>query len=152
MTIRREPLTTHHAVRSVADQIGWDGAARVTGRSERRVQKWSEPDAGVAISFEHALQLDLACIAAGGIVAPFEAMYRAHLELARAAARADLCHTAECAAEAAREAGEAIAAQFQAMRPGASPRDRREVLREIREAIHAFGHALVHFELWSAAA
>lgn len=62
------------------------GAARVVGRTPRRVRQWGEPKIGDPardrhISFADALALDVACIAAAG-QAPFTARWIARIAAA----------------------------------------------------------------------
>lgn len=138
MTKVRDPLSAHAALASVLDRIGWTAAIAATGRKERSIRKWSEPDVEPGVPLEQALQLDLAYIAAtGAAVAPFEAYYALQLRLARANAQAAAASQHERLAVAHMEVGQAFAAHALACQPGAGERELRDADRETAEAITA---------------
>lgn len=145
MTKLRAPCSRHQAMLDVVEVIGWDGACAATSLKERSARKLTEPDCAPRLDIEAALAMDIAVIAAGGQVAPFEAWYRLHLQLARAQASAAVA-AVEAAAErvalAARETGEALAACVIAAAPGATLQERRRADRETEEAIVALARTL----------
>ena len=138
MTKRRDPLTFHRALTVVAAQIGWDRCAMITGRSERQVRNWSDPDADSEISILDAMRLDKAYLASGGDHAPFGQVYNTLLEIASAEIDADLV---KVAAEAAKESGEAISALLDAA-TSTDPAKRRRARKEGEEAIAAMTKGL----------
>jgi len=138
MTKRREPLTFHRALTVVAAQIGWDRCAMITGRSERQVRNWSDPDADSEISILDANRLDKAFIASGGDHAPFGQVYNTLLEIA--AAETDSC-LVNAAANAAKEGGEAVSAMLDAA-TSRDPAKRRRARKEGEEAIAALTRGL----------
>ena len=54
MTKRREPLTYHRALTTIAALIGWDRAAAICGVGERTVRYWSDPDCETEIRLTDA--------------------------------------------------------------------------------------------------
>lgn len=139
MTKLRLALSPHAALGAVVKRIGWAAAERSTGRRERSIRKWGEPDVQPGVPLEQALKLDIAYIeATGATIAPFEAWYTLQLQLARArtAAAVDASKHAQLAV-AHREVGEAFAAHMLACQPGAGEREFREADRETDEAIVA---------------
>lgn len=138
MTKLRSALSPHRALVTIVDRIGWHAAELLTGRRERSIRKWSEPDVGPGVPLEDALKLDLAYIeATGATIAPFEAWYTTQLQIARARASVAMASRAERLADACREVGEAFAAHAIAASPGAGERERRAADRETDEAIVA---------------
>lgn len=133
MTKRRDPLTFHRALTVVAARIGWDRCAGITGRTERQVRNWSDPDADSEISILDANRLDKAFIAAGGDHGPFQQVYNALLDIATAEIDADLVHAA---AKAAKESGEAVSALIEAASSN-DPEVRRRARQEAEEALQA---------------
>jgi hypothetical protein len=146
MTKLRDPLSPAATVKLVADTIGWARACAIVGRRERAVRNWSDPDVVARISFDAAFVLDREFMARGGGFAPFLSL--AYATLLTADGRIPGCDTAraERAADAAEEAGEALAAQIRANLPGASHRDLAEARRETSEAIVAFARLLPDLE------
>lgn len=138
MTKLREPLSHNSALDEIVACIGWPAAERATGRGERAIRKWSEPDVKRVVPIDCAIALDIAYIeATGAPVAPFEAFYQLKLQLARARAVHAATSAAEILADAHRETGEAFAAHALASCPGADAQARRGADREIDEAIVA---------------
>jgi hypothetical protein len=129
---------------TVVRRLSWRRVAHISRRAERTVRTWSEPDVGSAVPLPVALALDIAFIEAGnhGEVAPFEAWYLARLRIARSAAQVRADAPVDLVAIAAREGGEAIAAQVVALRPGATARDRRIAQEETEQAIVALAATL----------
>lgn len=138
MTKRRDPLTFHRALTVVAAQIGWDRCAMITGRSERQVRNWSDPDADSEISILDAMRLDKAFIASGGDHPPFGQVYNALLDIATAETDADMV---KVAAEAAKESGEAVSAFLDAA-TSRDPAKRRRARKEGEEAVAAITKGL----------
>lgn len=138
MTKRRDPLTFHRALTVIASQIGWDRCAMITGRTERQVRNWSDPDADSEISILDALRLDKAFLASGGDHAPFGQVYSTLLEIAAAETDADLVMAA---AEAARESGEAVSAMLDAATSRCATKLRR-ARKEGEEAVAAITRGL----------
>lgn len=138
MTKRRDPLTFHRALTVVAAQIGWDRCAMITGRSERQVRNWSDPDADSEISILDANRLDKAFLAAGGEHAPFQQVYNALLDIATA--DQDTC-LVQAAATAAKESGEAISAMIEAAGSN-DPAKRRRAREEGEQALAAIANGL----------
>lgn len=138
MTKRREPLTFNRALTVIAAQIGWDRCAMITGRTERSVRGWSDPDTETEISILDANRLDKAFLAAGGDHAPFGQVYNALLDIAAADHAADLVQAAACAAK---ESGEAVSAMIEAAQ-SRNPATRRRARREGEQALAAFTRSL----------
>ena len=141
MTKLRPPVSFYDAVTRIAGRIGWDGCASVTGKAERTVRNWSDPDTGAVPSIEDAFRLDAAYRAAGGGEAPIMSVYALKLDR-EAAQAADAEELAAATAVFAKEGGEAMAAMVLASRPGASERDRQIALKEGEEAIGALTNAM----------
>jgi hypothetical protein len=138
MTKLRHALSPHRALTTIVARLGWPAAQRVTGRRERSIRKWGEPDVGPGVPIEAALALDIAYLeATGGAIAPFEAWYNVQLQLARARTLAEVEDQAERLAAAHREVGEAFAARAMAAHALAGPRERANADRETEEAIVA---------------
>lgn len=138
MTKRRPALSAHAALGAIVGRIGWTAAIAVTGRRERSIRKWGEPDVEPGVPLEQALALDIAYIeATGAAVAPFEAWYNLQLQLARARTRAAVASPHEQIAIAHKEVGEAFAARALACSPGAGAAEARLADRETDEALAA---------------
>ena len=142
MTKRRDPLTFHRALTVVAAQIGWDRCAMITGRSERQVRNWSDPDADSEISILDANRLDKAYLASGGDRAPFGQVYNALLEIAACETDTNLM---QAAALAAKEGGEAVSAFIDAATTR-DPAKRRRAKKEGEEALAAIASSLAALE------
>lgn len=136
MTKLRPPVSFYDAVTRIAGRIGWAGCSNATGRAERTVRNWSDPDTGATPSIEDAFRLDAAYRASGGGDAPIMAVYALMLDR-EASELADANQIASATATAAKEGGEAMAALVVASQPGASERDRMVALKETEEAIGA---------------
>ncbi len=142
MTKRREPLTFHRALTVVAASIGWDRCAMITGRTERQVRNWSDPDADSEISILDACRVDRAYLSAGGDHAPFHQVYTALLDISAADHDADLVNAA---AKAAKESGEAVSAFIDAA-TSRDPAKRRRAKKEGEEALAAIASSLAALE------
>ena len=117
MTKVRAPLSPHDAVLIAAELLGWPRLAQIAGRNERTVRRWSEPDLQTRLPFETALAIDIACREAGA-GEPFAQCFRLGQMMAEARTAELRGGHAECAAYAARETGEAIAAHFELQHQG----------------------------------
>lgn len=142
MTKIREPITFGHALTEVAKLIGWDRCAGITGRSERTVRNWSDPDTDQEISVLDARRLDAAYLSAGGEYPPFHRTFALQLELESRTPVNEAQALTNAAAVAAKEGGEAIAAMLKAAAPGTGPAQRRKAKQEVKEAIEALGIGL----------
>lgn len=132
MTKRREPLTYHQALTTIAALIGWDRCGAICGVTDRTVRYWSDPDCETEIRLLDAERLDRAYLAAGGDHAPFSRLLALRIELAeRDEAQRSLT---ALAGGAAKEAGEAVAALIEAAQRDC-PETRRTAIKEIEEAI-----------------
>lgn len=110
MTKERRALTPHRALGRIADLLGWDGCASVTGKSEWTLRKYSDPDTGRELSLRDAIRLDGAYRRAGGLGAPLFEAYAAALDLGVAGQDIGMADIIAAASFAAKEAGEAVAA------------------------------------------
>ena len=134
MTKRREPMTFHRALTTIAARIGWDTCAAICGVCERTVRYWSDPDCETEIRLIDAQRLDRAYLERGGDHAPFHQVYALRLGIVTARAKED--DLLAMAAEAAREGGEATAAIITAAH-APSPAALRAARKEGEEAITA---------------
>lgn len=143
MTKRREPLTYHAALTTIAARIGWDHCGALCGVTDRTVRLWSDPDCETEIRLLDAERLDRAFIAAGGEYAPFHRLFALRLEIAARTHDADLVHLAS---DAAKESGEAIAALLDASGRIDCPDARRRARKEIGEAIERMTDCLASLQ------
>lgn len=132
MTKRREPLTYHRALTTIAARIGWDRCAAICGVSERTVRYWSDPDCETEIRLIDAERLDRAFIEHGGDHAPFLRLFELRLDVQARAENADLVRLA---GELAKESGEAIAATLAASAQSDCPHSQLRARQELEEAI-----------------
>ena len=130
MTKLRHPLTPYRALSRIADLIGWDGCAAVTGKSEWTMRKYADPDAERDLSLLDAMRLDIAFRRQGGAGAPLFEAYSARLDLELLEAD-DTAQLIAAVRNAAREGGEAVDAAL-------SGGDRNAAIREADEAVAAF--------------
>ena len=137
MTKLRAPLTFADATTRVAGVIGWDTMARMSGRAERTVRAWSEPDSTASPQIDQALAFDAAYRKAGGDGAPFLDAYAFQLDIA--IERQDACARALLGelAIAAKESGEAFAAAIAVTSSNASPLDAHRAFAEAQQAATA---------------
>ena len=142
MTKLRPPVSVEDALDRVVGRIGLAQAAQVVEKQQGTLRKWSDPDKPNEITLSAAFKLDAAYLASGGGCAPFLTIYEALLEGATERVCADAERVAKLAAEAAKETGQAMAAQFLASRPGASRADRLIAARETQDAIVALSATL----------
>lgn len=139
MTKRREPLTYHAALTTIAARIGWDRCGALSGVTDRMVRLWSDPDCETEIRLIDAERLDRAFIASGGDHAPFHRLFALRIELA---AREDAGDLVQLAAAAAKETGEAVAAMLDASTKFDCRETRRRARKEIQEAIDGLTDSL----------
>ena len=133
MTKRREPLTYHYALTTIAALIGWDRCGAICSVTERMVRYWSDPDCETEIRLLDAERLDRAYLAAGGEYAPFHRLYSLRIELSeREQQQRSL---SDIASGAAKETGEALSAMIDAAGNISCPTRRRHAKTEIQEAI-----------------
>ncbi|MEG3182103.1 hypothetical protein [Sphingomonas sp. LT1P40] len=137
MTLARDPLTFAEAVSRIADRIGYSAAARLVGRSERLVRKWSHPTSRAFPTLDQGLRLDAAFMADGGDGAPILETYARLFDLAAGTTLACHLSLASAVAVAAREHGEAIEESLKIAHPGASERDVRRAIGSTEEASSA---------------
>lgn len=133
MTKLREPNSFADAVTRVAGLITWGGAADATGKSERAVRAWSDPDADRCPCIDDCLALDAAYILAGGGDPPLLAVYMRKLEM-RGRPGASLVEAIQAGAAAMRANGEFAADFMAAAQPGASEALKQQVVRDVTDA------------------
>lgn len=134
MTKLRAPLSFSLAVTTVAGLIGWQEAARITGRAVRTVRHWSESDRHGVPTLDQAIALDSAFIAKGGGFAPILESYARQLDVAMVDVVGCRVGLAEDIAMASRETGDAIGHCIQALQPGATPAQIQRAIVETEEA------------------
>ncbi|GFE76228.1 hypothetical protein [Novosphingobium sp. TCA1] len=134
MTKLRTPLSFSLAITTVCGKIGWEAAAKVTGRSIRTVRHWSESDRHGTPTLDQAIALDRAFIEAGGDHGPIHSCYALQLEVAMVNAVACRTALADDVALFSREAGDAVGRCIQALAPGASPAMIQAAILETEEA------------------
>lgn len=134
MTKLRAPLSFSLAITTVCGRIGWEQAARITGRKVRTVRHWSESDRNGTPTLDQALALDRAFIEAGGDHGPIMACYALQMDVAMVDAVACRAALAEDVALFSRETGDAVGRCIQALAPGASPALIQAAILETEEA------------------
>ena len=137
MTHLRAPRTYDEAVTRIAGAIGWDQVATLTGRTERTVRFWSQPNCKTVPTIGQAQALDAAYVAAGGQGAPYLEAYEFQLGLQMQ--RQEAC-TRELLAEialATKECGEAISASLGVVQSNASPLTAHRAAAEVEQAARA---------------
>lgn len=132
MTKRREPLTYHRALTTIAARIGWDRCAAICGVGERTVRYWSDPDCETEIRMIDAERLDRAFVEHGGDHTPFLRLFGLRLDVQ---ARTDNADLVKLAGELAKESGEAIAATIAASAQSQCHRTQQRARQELEEAI-----------------
>lgn len=137
MTKERRPLTPYRALSRIADLLGWDGCAEVIGKSEWSVRKFSDPDAGRAISLQDAIRLDAAYRRAGGHGAPLFECYAARLNLLVDASEDHATLLLDTSGKAAKETGEAVAAAIAAAANTTDTAARLHAIVEVEEGLEA---------------
>ncbi|WP_103730667.1 hypothetical protein [Novosphingobium sp. HII-3] len=146
MTKVRAPLSFSRAITTVCGQIGWEAAAKVTGRSVRTVRHWSESDRHGTPTLDQALALDRAFVEAGGDHGPILASYGLQLDIAMVDAVACRAALANDVANFSKEAGDAVSRCIQALTPGASPAVLQAAILEIEEADAVVPRLLGHLK------
>lgn len=142
MTKHRAPLSYDRALAKIAALIGYEEMARVTGRAERTVRNWGDPDTGESCPIACAEALDLAFAAAGGEGRPMAETLLRRLDMAAQDRFADRAALGRATQALAKESGEALAAAIAAARDGSTGCDLKAAAREAEEMIEA-GTALL---------
>jgi len=134
MTIERPAKTFDQAATTVAGLIGWPAMCMLTGRSNRAVRYWSQPNCKTSPTLLQAAALDAAYRGAGGQAAPFTEALAHAVDVEYSAETACYRALATDTAQFVREAGELGAALIEAVQPGASPRAYNRALVEAQQA------------------
>lgn len=144
MTKLRAPGSIDAALARIAGHLeaGYAAMATLTGRAERTVRNWGDPDTSEQIPVDCAIVLDLAFRAEGGDGAPLFECYAAQLDAAGMTHFADQIALGRHTQAVIKEGGDAHAALVRASQPGATDRDRAEAQREVQEAIEVLHRAL----------
>lgn len=137
MTKARAPLSIDAALARIAGQLddGWNDMAKITGRADRTVRNWGDPDTPESVPIDCAIALDLAYVKSGGSGTPIFEAYAYQLEQAERTRFADRYDLLRRAQAVAKETGEANSAILGAAQPNASAADKRAAQIEITEAI-----------------
>jgi hypothetical protein len=114
----------------------------LTGRAERTVRNWGDPDTPDSVPMDCAIALDLAYQRAGGEDAPIHDVYELLLKTGREDNFADEFELSRRAGAAIKESGEAAQAQIACTLPGATAVDHEVAIRETEEAITAHTNTL----------
>ncbi|VVT07223.1 hypothetical protein [Erythrobacter sp. EC-HK427] len=139
MTKRREPLTYHAALTTIAARIGWDRCGALCGVTDRAVRNWSDPDCETEIRLIDAERLDRAYIASGGDHAPFHRLFALRVELAT---RDDVECLVNLIGHTAKESGEAVAALLETIQNSDCRETRRRAQKELQEAVDSMTDCL----------
>ena len=144
----RAPLTTEQALARVIGQLprGYADAEEATSKTESYLRACGDPDRREKLCFDDAIALDIAFQEAGGEGAPLAEHYLLRVEMGpqpRLARRFGLFEQTE---QVLRESGEAGAALVRLLKPGAGPREKREALRELVEAVEVMKPLIVALE------
>lgn len=144
MTKLRPPLSIEQALVRIAGQIpgDWNAMAAVTGKAERTVRNWSDPDTPDDISMRAAILLDLEFQKCGGIGAPINDVYALLLKTGQQDKFACQAELAAATIAEVKESADAIAAQIAAAQPGATRSDIDRAIREKEEDIAAATRSL----------
>lgn len=143
MTQLRAPRTYPEAITRIAGVIGWDEVRRITGRADRSVRYWSQPNCKTVPPIDQAQALDAAYIAAGGAGSPFFDAFE--FLLGQQIVRQEAC-TRELLSKiaiATKECGDAMAAAMAVVLSNASPLNAHRAFAEAEEAARAID-ALMH--------
>lgn len=137
MTHLRAPRTYDEAITRIAGAIGWDQVCAITGRKERAVRFWSQPNCATVPTIAQAQALDAAYIAAGGQGSPyleaFEFLLGIQVERQEACTRELLNEIGV----ASKEFGEAMAAAIRVTQSNASPQDVHVAFAEVEQSARA---------------
>lgn len=142
MTIERPAKTFDQATTIIAGLIGWPVMCKLTGRSNRAVRYWSQPNHKTTPTLRQAAVLDAAYRAAGGQDAPFTEALAHAVDVKYSAEVACYRALAADTAEFIREAGELGAALIEAGQPGASPRAHHRAMVEAQQVESKLGAIL----------
>lgn len=133
MTKSRDPMTYDAALVRIADRLGWAEMATVTGRKERTVRNWADPDTGETCPVDCAELLDLAYRGAGGEGYPMADTMARRLELAATISFADQAALSRATERLVKESGEAVGALIAASREGVCAGTLNAARRELSE-------------------
>lgn len=140
MTKHNPPLTVEAALARIKGTLP-NGIADMQIATKREkagvIRAWGNPTRREKIPVEDAIALDLAFHAAGGQGFPMHEFYTLQLELQTATMFAEQHALIKTLSSVIKETGEAEIAILDAARPDATPREMREGMREIEEAIAA---------------
>jgi len=139
MTIERPAKTFDQATTTIAGVIGYAAICKITGRSDRAVRYWSQPNCTTSPTLLQAAALDAAYRAAGGQDTPFTDALAHAVDVEYSAETACYRALAADTAQFVREAGELGAALIKAAQPGASPRAHNRALVEAQQVETALG-------------
>ena len=137
MTQLRAPRTYPDAITRIAGVIGWDKVKQITGRAERSVRYWSQPNCKTVPQIDQAQALDAAYIAAGGQGAPFFDAFEFQLGLQVQRETACTRELLDKIAIATKECGDALSAAMAVISTNASPLSAHRALAEAEEADRA---------------
>lgn len=140
MTKPREPGKFGAAITEIAAALGWDASAEIAGVRTRAFRNYSDDDTRQTPTLAQALALDAAYVASTGREPPLMAAYLLSLEIA-ATPKANAAEILRLTQDAAREAGEAVAALAAAAVPGAPHSALKAAVRESVEARDKFDEA-----------
>lgn len=138
MTKLRTPLSIEDAVTLVYATVGGPEACRITGKSDRLIRMWGDPDDDAhQIPVYQAIRLDSALVARGDAPAILTA-YRAALRDATTDPQAVACPSVRLL-DVVAEVGDVAAAVRAAVNPGSSggaaitPSEAKRILHEVGE-------------------
>lgn len=137
MTQLRAPRTYPDAITRIAGVIGWDKVKQITGRAERSVRYWSQPNCKTVPPIDQAQALDAAYIAAGGQGAPFFDAFEFQLGLQVQRETACTRELLDKIAIATKECGDALSAAMAVVSTNASPLSAHRAFAEAEEADRA---------------
>lgn len=137
MTQLRAPRTYAEAITRIAGVIGWEEIRRITGRADRSVRYWSQPNCKTVAPIDQAQALDAAYIAAGGPGSPFFDAFEFRLGVQLRREEACTRQLLDDIANANREFGEAMAAAIDVVNSNASPLKVHRAFAEVEQSSRA---------------
>ncbi len=137
MTKERAPLSLDSALARIAGQLpgSWAEMAVIAGRSESTVRRWGDEAQPEQLTMPAAIAFDIAYERAGGVGRPIFETYALQLDLSREDAFSGEIALAHQLGTVMRESGEAHQAMLLATLPSATAADRRNAIRELKEAM-----------------
>lgn len=137
MTRVLPPASLDNALARIAGQLpgGWTEMAAIAGKAESHVRKWGNEARPEQLPMPAAIAFDIAYERAGGVGRPIFETYALQLDLAREDAFAGEVALAHQLGAVMRESGQAHQAMLLATLPSATPADRRNAVRELKEAM-----------------